>query len=196
MPPAHLRRAAYLLVSVALGFAYARRSGTLVRVSALVRPCQSAVDVAAIEANLPTGPSELHARRFRRTAEGAVYLLAWLDNAAVGHVLVTAQSKYEEVRDRLGTFPEVNALGVATAYRRRGVARALMEAAARIAVSMGGTRLGLAVEPDNEPAVGLYQALGFRRHPTVDPVDEWTWIDDLGAEHVERDRCTYWSRGL
>jgi ribosomal protein S18 acetylase RimI-like enzyme len=153
-------------------------------------------DVAAIEANLPTGPSALHARRFGRTADGAVYLLAWLDDAAVGHVLVTAQSKYEEVRDRLGAFPEVNALGVATAYRRRGVARALMEAAAGTAVSMGGTRLGLAVEPDNEPAVGLYRALGFRRHPTVDPVDEWTWIDESGIKHVERDSCTYWSRGL
>ncbi|MBK7612358.1 MAG: GNAT family N-acetyltransferase [Actinomycetales bacterium] len=42
-------------------------------------------------------------------------------------------------------LPEVNALGVATAYRRRGVARALMEAAAGTAVSMAGTRLGLAV---------------------------------------------------
>ena len=69
-------------------------------------------------------------------------------------------------------------------------------AGAGSAVAVGGPGVGRAVEPDNEPAVGLYQALGFRRHPTVDPVDEWTWIDDLGAEHVERDRCTYWSRGL
>ncbi|MGB2701877.1 MAG: GNAT family N-acetyltransferase, partial [Candidatus Phosphoribacter baldrii] len=43
------------------------------------------------------------------------------------------------------TGPLPNALGVATAYRRRGVARALMEAAAGTAVSMAGTRLGLAV---------------------------------------------------
>lgn len=138
----------------------------------------------------------MHARRFGRTGEGAVYLLAWWYDTAVGHVLVTPGSKYREVRDLLGIFPEVNALGVVTAYQRRGVARAVMAAAAATAVGMGGTRLGLAVEPDNGPAVALYRALGFRRHPTVNPVDEWTWIDESGAEHVERDRCSYWSRGL
>lgn len=158
-----------------------------------VVPCESLADVAAIESSMPTGHSAYHARRWRRSAEGAVYLLAWCDGLAVGHVLVTRESKYELVRARLGTFPEVNALGVAPAYRRRGVARALMEAAAQIAVSMGSARLGLAVEPDNQPAVALYGALGLRRHPDIDPVDVWTWIDETGAEHEERDRCTYWS---
>lgn len=160
----------------------------------IVRPCESLADVAAIEASVPTGHSAYHAQRFHRNAEGAVYLLAWRDDLAVGHVLITPVSKYELVRARLGTFPEVNALGVAAAYRRCGVARTLMEAAAGLAVSMGGTRLGLAVEPENQPALALYRALGFRRHPDVDPVDVWTWIDEAGVEHEERDRCSYWSQ--
>lgn len=122
-----------------------------------------------------------------------MYLLAWVDGQAVGHVLVTPVSKYEVVRSQLGPFPEVNALGVAAAYRRRGVARALMEAALDTAAEMGQARLGLAVEPDNDAAVSLYRTLGFRRHPSVLPVDVWSWVDDAGVEHVERDRCTYWS---
>jgi ribosomal protein S18 acetylase RimI-like enzyme len=69
-----------------------------------------------------------------------------------------------------------------------------MEAAAGLAVSMGGTRLGLAVEPENQPALALYRALGFRRHLDLDPVDVWTWIDEAGVEHEERDRCSYWSQ--
>ena len=65
---------------------------------------------------MPTGHSAYHAQRFHRNAEGAVYLLAWRDDLAVGHVLVTPVSKYELVRARLGTFPEVNALGVAAGF--------------------------------------------------------------------------------
>lgn len=123
-------------------------------------------------------------------------MLAWLEDRAVGHLLVTPVSKYEVVRARLGRFPELNALGVAAAYRRRGVARDLIEAAAGVAASMGSDRLGLAVEPDNQPAVALYRGLGFEHHLGIDPVDEWTWIDEEGREHRERDVCGYWSRAV
>ena len=75
---------------------------------------------------------------------------------------------------KLGRFPEVNGLGVAETYQRRGVGRALMAAAADEAEQMGGDRLGLAVEPDNEPAVRLYESLGFERHPTLELVDVWS----------------------
>lgn len=160
-----------------------------------VKPCQSPAEVAAIEATTPSGASRFHHRRYART-DGSVYLLAWLDKVAVGHVLLTPASKYDEVGGALGHFPEVNALGVADAYRRRGVARALMTAAADMAKAMGGDRLGLAVEADNTPAVRLYESLGFQRHPTLEPVDVWTWTDDQGVPHEQRDPCTYWTREL
>lgn len=159
-----------------------------------VRPCESLADVAAIEANLPTGPSAFHRQRYER-ADGSTYLLAWVDAVAVGHVLVTRESKYDEVHHLLGRFPEVNGLGVAEAHQRRGIGHALMTAAADEATLMGGDRLGLAVAPDNEPAVGLYESLGFERHPTLEVVDVWSWIDDEGVEHEHRDPCTYWTRG-
>lgn len=208
-----------------------------------MRACATGTDVAAIEETLPTGASAFHRRRFERAAEGAIYLLAWVDSLAVvdpdmikpagvgldvvgpavigpdmikpavvgldvvgpdvvgpdaglavGHVLVTPMSKYDMVHERLGSFPEVNALGVAAAYRRRGVGRSLMLAALDVAATMGGSRLGLAVELANTPAVTLYRSLGFRRHSDVAPIDVWSWTDEGGVEHVERDACTYWTR--
>jgi GNAT superfamily N-acetyltransferase len=159
-----------------------------------VRPCASLLDVAALEATVPTGASEFHRQRFERE-DGSVYLAAWLGDRAVGSVLVTPESKYAEVRRRLGRFPEANALGVAGANRRTGVGRALVAAAAGAALEWGSDRLGLAVEPDNAPAIALYRALGFERRDLV-VVDEWAWRDVHGDEHQECDRCTYWTLGI
>lgn len=164
------------------------------RMSVVVRACISLADVAAIEDTLPSGANRLHRSRFERT-DGSVYLLAWAGAVAVGHVLVTPVSKYPEIRAQLGQFPEVNGLDVADIYRRRGVARALMRAAAAEAVRMGSDRLGLAVEPGNEPAIRLYEALGFER-AHLDVVDVWAWIDEDGQEHAERDLCTYWAQAI
>lgn len=159
----------------------------------MVTPCTSSADVDAIEATAPTGRSAFHRKRFGRT-DGSVYLLAWLDGLAVGHVLVTPESKYADVIRQVGRFPEVNALGVVASHRRRGVARALMSGACETASAMGGLRVGLAVEADNEPAVRLYESLRFKRLPELNPVDVWAWVGDDGVEHVERDRCAYWMR--
>lgn len=160
-----------------------------------VMPCRSYAEVAAIEATLPTGASAFHRKRFERT-DGSVYLLAWHEGQAVGHVLVTPCSKYDEVTSKLGRFPEVNGLGVAEPHRRRGIATALMATARDIAKSMTGDRLGLAVEADNEPAVQLYKSLSFGQCLDINPVDIWAWIDDDGDEHIERDTCTYWTGPL
>ena len=121
--------------------------------------------------------------------------MAWADDVAVGHVLVTPESKYDEVRTALGRFPEANGLGVAEAYQRRGVARALMAAAVGVAGRMGAVRLGLAVEPGNEAAGRLYESLGFDRH-RLEVVDGWHWIDDDGVRHEQRDLCSYWTRAV
>ena len=137
------------------------------RVKVIVQTCGSLRDVAAIEATVPSGPSGFHQRRYQRGG-GSAYLLAWVNGGAVGHVLVTPESKYDEVRGALGRFPEAKALGVVEAYRRRGVARALMAAAADKAKQMGGDRLGLAVEADNERPCGYtsHWASSVTRRPS------------------------------
>ena len=40
------------------------------------------------------------------------------------------------------------------------------------------------------PAIRLNESLGFERHPNLDVVDVWQWIDREGVEHGERVPCT------
>jgi len=54
----------------------------------------------------------------------------------------------------------INEVGVSEAWRRRGVGRALMEETLRIARARGCRGAWLAVDEDNEPALGLYRAAG------------------------------------
>ncbi len=162
-----------------------------------VRPCAGEADADAAEKGLPTGGNGFHHARWARQRDGgATYLLAWDGADVVGHVLLLAGSKYAEVTSALGALPEVNALGVAERVRRRGVGTALMGAAAGVAQAQGARVLGLAVEPDNEAATTLYRRLGWARHASLAPVDEWSWVDERGVEHAEADRCRYWTLDL
>jgi ribosomal-protein-alanine N-acetyltransferase len=58
---------------------------------------------------------------------------------------------------------EVLTLGVTPAARRRGVARALMAVAIPAARDLGAEAAFLEVAVDNEAAIALYAALGFRK---------------------------------
>lgn len=60
-----------------------------------------------------------------------------------------------------GGLAFVHALWVSPAFRRKGLAGELMRAAAVWAAAKGAERLALAVERDNTPGNGLYQALGM-----------------------------------
>lgn len=162
-----------------------------------VRPCAGEEDADAAERGLPTGANRFHHARWERQSDGAAtYLLAWDDGDVVGHVLLLEHSRYPEVTAMIGTHPEVHALGVAERVRRRGVGTALMGAAAGVAQEQGGRTLGLAVAPDNHEAIPLFRRLGWASRPGLAPVDEWSWVDQRGAEHQERDRCRYWTLDL
>jgi RimJ/RimL family protein N-acetyltransferase len=52
---------------------------------------------------------------------------------------------------------------VAAGHRRQGVGRSLMEAAVAWARDAGVRKLELHVFPWNEPAIRLYEAMGFER---------------------------------
>jgi GNAT superfamily N-acetyltransferase len=76
----------------------------------------------------------------------------------------------------VGTYPValpagsagVRAVAVAPAFRRRGVARALMAVCAERARAAGATALHLHTAPFMTAATGLYASLGYRRDPAVD----------------------------
>jgi [ribosomal protein S18]-alanine N-acetyltransferase len=58
---------------------------------------------------------------------------------------------------------EILTVGVATAARRRGVARALIAAALPVARELGAAQVFLEVAVDNDGAIALYERLGFVR---------------------------------
>jgi [ribosomal protein S18]-alanine N-acetyltransferase len=58
---------------------------------------------------------------------------------------------------------EVLTLAVAPARRRRGLARALLDAAVAVAEETGAEAMFLEVAADNDAAIGLYEGAGFVR---------------------------------
>lgn len=58
--------------------------------------------------------------------------------------------------------PNIFLLYVEPAYRRQGIARALMQNVERWAKSQGYTQIGLQVFTTDRPAISLYEKLGYR----------------------------------
>lgn len=95
-------------------------------------------------------------RSIRRYPHAAVFV-AEAEEGVVGRLSVG--------RDPHPASYHVADLGlmVAESYRRRGVGRALLEAAVAWARSCGVSKLELHVFPHNEPAIELYRAVGYER---------------------------------
>jgi len=84
-------------------------------------------------------------------------------------------------------------------YRRRGIARRLMEACLQQARSNGARMLVLEVRTDNAPALKLYHDLGFQCYDSVDelilPAGQWKPHTPLPGLPVRARRAADW-RGL
>jgi RimJ/RimL family protein N-acetyltransferase len=95
-------------------------------------------------------------RSIRRYSHAAVYV-AEAEEGVVGRLSVgrDPHPASHHVADR--------GLMVAQSYRRRGVGRALLEAAVDWARSHGVSKLELHVFPHNEGAIALYDQFGFER---------------------------------
>jgi ribosomal protein S18 acetylase RimI-like enzyme len=85
----------------------------------------------------------------------------------------------------------LNDLFVAPGWRRSGIARQLMQAAAEFARATGASQLRLATARHNGPARALYEALGYRRDETFDhyQLGLGTGGEDAGAGQPPRDEC-------
>jgi ribosomal-protein-alanine N-acetyltransferase len=86
------------------------------------------------------------------TGPGGFAVIAENEAAAAGFILCRA----------IGGEAEVLTLAVRPDARRRGLGHALVEAAAGLATQSNAEAMFLEVAEDNEPAIGLYQARGFR----------------------------------
>ena len=79
------------------------------------------------------------------------YLVAREDALVTGYVVVSVA----------GDVAELQRIAVAPAYRRTGVASALIEALVDLATDTGADRVLLEVREDNEAALGCYAQSGF-----------------------------------
>jgi GNAT superfamily N-acetyltransferase len=96
----------------------------------------------------------------RPAAEAAIAVVA---GEAIGFALwFTTFSTY---RGRPGIYLED--LFVRPGYRGRGIGKAVLAMLARLAVERGCAKLNWSVLRWNEPAIGLYRALG------AEPMDQW-----------------------
>jgi ribosomal protein S18 acetylase RimI-like enzyme len=127
----------------------------------ITRPATPA-DVAALARmnaafNDVSDPPEQIAARLLACREIETPILAELDGQACGFACVRLVPcvLYAEA------YAELTELYVEPAYRRRGVARALLAHAERLARERGAAELMIMTSRDNAAALALYQALGY-----------------------------------
>ena len=99
-------------------------------------------------------------------AEHTVVLVALVDGTIAGTATVELDRHVEDDW-REGIAPDeahVRMLGVDPAYRRRGVARALMDAVRALAEERGRRRITLETTPQMQAAQHMYESLGFVAH--------------------------------
>ena len=102
------------------------------------------------------GEERRYLRSLRRHPHAAVFV-AETDGTIVGRLSVS-----RDVHPASEHVADVG-LMVAREHRRRGAGTALMEAAEKWAREVGVEKLELHVFPYNEPAIALYERLGYRR---------------------------------
>jgi GNAT superfamily N-acetyltransferase len=133
----------------------------LARPDSAIRPATDA-DIALLDRRFPE-PESRHQQRGRRQAAGdGSYLVAWIGIEPVGWVFVSRPGC--SPRSKQLAAAELVDLQVVAEHRGRGIGRALMDAAERLALEAGWTRVGLAVtvaNPNNRIARDMYARRGY-----------------------------------
>ena len=158
----------------------------------VVRPCDRS-DLDEVIADLPARAPEMYRRRLEQHERGdAVWFIAWLDGRAIGFVGVGMRNDrdVDEMLEARG-YALVEDLYVEEAYRRRGAARALMEALERVArdAGMPGVILDTGTDDYFAAARALYASLGYIDQGGV-YLGGWSDPDRPGVHFV--DPLTAW----
>ena len=93
--------------------------------------------------------------------ERFVLLVASIDGQVIGALSAYELVKYERERSEFYIYD----LAVAEPVRRRGIARALIEALKPIARAAGGWMIFVQADRVDAPAVALYRSMGVKEEP-------------------------------
>ncbi len=166
-----------------------------------IKPAEaSQLDVLENEFS-PDNLSKSHYKRYDVQKQGeGVYLIAWYGHTPVGHFLLRWSGpddahvmNYVDVTH--SAFLEAGATSVA--YRRKGVATALIREAERLARAKGCTQIGLSVgSTDNPEAKRLYEHLGYVDWGRGEFLISWEYIDTHGNQGTETEVVIYMHKRL
>lgn len=149
-------------------------------------------ELDAVCAAMPWRWRRQHAGRLAlQRADEGMYLIAWVDDAPLGHVLV------KWTGGRAG-HPEIEDLFVAESHRNAGIGKALLGAAEEEARRRGLEQVGLAVGLDEgyDAAHHIYDARGYEDAGLETFWLIWTATDDDGVERDGRELCVYRVKAL
>jgi len=108
------------------------------------------------------GEASLAETEERIARTGGVTVVAESDGRVVGHLALTFEAGPAYVRAEEQPYAYVAVLYVEAAERGRGIARALLSEAERIAVARGLKTLMVSVQSSNTEAERAYDRFGFR----------------------------------
>lgn len=149
----------------------------------------------------PETLSKHHYKRYEIQKQGkGVYLVAWHDLTPVGHFLLhwsgPVDARVMQYVD-MTQSAYLEAGGTRVAYRKKGVATALIREAERLAREKGCTQIGLEVgSTDNPDAKRLYEHLGYVDWGHGDFLISWKYIDRNGNTGTESEIVTYMHKPL
>ncbi|MBA2277769.1 MAG: GNAT family N-acetyltransferase [Chloroflexia bacterium] len=152
------------------------------------------VDLSALmAAPWSSGLPEKHRDRFERQVRGeTAYLLAEVDGAIIGHLLLKWDGPSDEpVRSLLPPCVEIEDFVVELELRSRGIGAMLLAHAAKMTRERGLTRLGLAVGIGNTRARSLYERSGFTAADIPEFDVRWQYRAPDGSLRWEGERCIY-----
>ena len=161
-----------------------------------IKPAEaSQLDVLEHEFS-PDTLSKYHYKRYEVQKRGeGVYLIAWHDHTPVGHFLLRWSGPRDarvmrHVDVTQSAYLEAGATRVA--YRRKGVATALIREAEQLAKAKGCAQIGLEVgSTDNPEAKRLYEHLGYVDWGQGEFLISWDYIDRNGNPGTESEMVIY-----
>jgi ribosomal protein S18 acetylase RimI-like enzyme len=140
---------------------------------------------------------DIHRKRYGKQQRGeALYLIAWLREQPVGHLLINWAGNSSAQAAAIGPCPTLEDIAVSPVYQSRGIGSRLMEAAEELVRERGYARMGLDVGLENHGARRLYERRGYEDIGLGEQELRWSYIDAAGQEQWEGEVCNFLVKDL